>query len=562
LHLFLACLARRLRPAGWIFLIVCITRSAFAISCPVAKPHPVSEAEQAYLHGDFEHAAALYQQQLQQHANDPALIVGLAEALLKQQKLKEADDLVQNALASNPKSAPLLTALGDVQYREGTPWLAAATAESAMKLDPCYPKQRLLNARLLTLNSFYGSAASQLKTAHALDPHDPEIRRDWMGTLPQAQRIAELNDYLSTATGSDADDLKHLHLYLEHMKKQVGEPHKACRLVSNTATTSVNFADIMRDGRTIEAFGLDVKLNGHTARLQIDTGASGLLVSRSVAQHAGLKRFSETEIGGIGNDGDQSGYTAYADDIKIGSLEFRDCQVDVLDKRSVLDNDGLIGMDVFSHFLVTLDYPMRKLIVAPLPPRPDDQTSSTPTLDTANSSDDDDTLQADEPPAQTASGKVAVRGPRDRYIAPDMKDWTRIYRVGHMLMMPASLNDSEQKLFVLDTGSFTTTISPDVARKLTKVRSEDWLTVEGLSGKVKKIYTADNITFKFAKLAQKAQGVVAFDNSGISKDVGLDISGFIGITTIGQTTMSIDYRDGLVKFVYDPHRGYAYPASF
>lgn len=165
-------------------------------------------------------------------------------------------------------------------------------------------------------------------------------------------------------------------------------------------------------------------------------------------------------------------------------------------------------------------------------------------------------------PHKPPSGKVADHGPRDRYIAPEMKDWTRIYRVGHMLMIPAALNDTEQKLFVLDTGSFTTTISPDVARKLTKVRSEDWLTVEGLSGKVKKVYTADNITFKFAKLAQKSQGVIAFDNSGISKDVGLDISGFIGITTIGQTTMSIDYRDGLVNFVYDPHRGYTYPTNY
>ena len=37
------------------------------------------------------------------------------------------------------------------------------------------------------------------------------------------------------------------------------------------------------------------------ARLQIDTGASGLLISRSVADHAGLKQFSRTEVGGVGS---------------------------------------------------------------------------------------------------------------------------------------------------------------------------------------------------------------------------------------------------------------------
>jgi hypothetical protein len=40
----------------------------------------------------------------------------------------------------------------------------------------------------------------------------------------------------------------------------------------------------------------------------------------------------------------------------------------------VVDSDGLIGMDVFSRFLITLDYPMRKLLLAPLPPRPNDVT--------------------------------------------------------------------------------------------------------------------------------------------------------------------------------------------
>jgi hypothetical protein len=30
----------------------------------------------------------------------------------------------------------------------------------------------------------------------------------------------------------------------------------------------------------------------------------------------------------------------------------------------------------------------------------------------------------------------------------------------------------------------------------------------------------------------------------------------IGATTLGQVTMHIDYRDGLVKFDYDRNRGY------
>src|SRR5260370_18200169 len=95
------------------------------------------------------------------------------------------------------------------------------------------------------------------------------------------------------------------------------------------------------------------------------------------------------ETGGIGSAGRKAAYTAFADDIKIGSLEFRDCQVDVIDQRNVIDSDGLIGMDVFSRFLITLDYPMRKLLLAPLPRRPKDTPPLKPTLETTSGEGDD-----------------------------------------------------------------------------------------------------------------------------------------------------------------------------
>jgi len=37
----------------------------------------------------------------------------------------------------------------------------------------------------------------------------------------------------------------------------------------------------------------------------------------------------------------------------------------------------------------------------------------------------------------------------------------------------------------------------------------------------------------------------------------MEISGFIGADTLDQLTIHDDYRDGLVKFDYDPGRGKA-----
>ena len=282
--------------------------------------------------------------------------------------------------------------------------------------------------------------------------------------------------------------------------------------------------------------------------------AGGLLISRSIAKQAGLQEFSATEVGGVGDDGRKGGYTAYVDSIRIGSLEFHDCSVTVMDSRNVVNIDGLVGTDVFSKFLVTLDYPLRKMVLGPLPPRPQDTGPTPPSLAT-----DAEENSANEHAGRNDEGKAspaAAKGPQDRYIAPEMADWTKVYRMGNKLLIPATLNQTVQRLFLLDTGAFSTSISLDAARAVTKIHNDYPMEVRGLSGKVKQVYSTDNLTFDFANLRQLSNGIVAFDMSDLSKNMGLEISGFLGITTLGQLQVKIDYRDALVKFDHDPKRGY------
>lgn len=533
-------------------LMVCWLSNAAmaAVSCQVVQPHVPTEAEQDYLRGEYDKAAALYRQQLQQQPNDVSLTLGLSRVLVRQQNAGEATDLLNKALAANPHSAALETALAEAQYRQGTPWVATETARVAMKDDPCYPRIHLLAARLSRLSSMYAAERDELRTAHQLDPHDPAIRREWIATLSVKEEIAELEAYLASPTGDDADDIRRMHLRLDALKKRAEEPHKACRLASQQTSTAIPFTSIMADGTHIRAFGLDVKLNNRGARLQIDTGASGLVISRSVAQKAGLAEFARSESGGIGDGGEKASYIAYVDTLHIGSLEFHDCAVTVLDSRNVVESDGLIGMDVFDKFLVTLDYPMRKLSLDPLPKRPDEAAQQAPSLNTG---------PAEEPAKGGDSGNTqntATHELENRYVAPEMKDYFPVYRVGHQLLIPTALNKSALKLFVLDTGSFTTSISPEAAREVTKVHSDDRVTVKGISGKVAKVYSSDKITFRFANLSQEVDDVVTFDTSSIGRNLGLEVAGLIGATTLSQVTMHIDYRDGLVKFDYDRNRGY------
>ena len=135
-----------------------------------------------------------------------------------------------------------------------------------------------------------------------------------------------------------------------------------------------------------------------------------------------------------------------------------------------------------------------------------------------------------------------------------MANWARIYRIGHDLLMPTHVNDSKAMLFILDTGASLNMMSTRAANTVSKVRSDDSLRIKGLSGEVNKVYTADMATLQFANIKQPNQYMATIDLSHISKNLGIEVSGFLGFPIFRLVEMKIDYRDGLVRFIYDPDK--------
>lgn len=94
----------------------------------------------------------------------------------------------------------------------------------------------------------------------------------------------------------------------------------------------------------------------------------------------------------------------------------------------------------------------------------------------------------------------------------------------------------------------------DLARQVTKVRTDEWDILRGTSGRVQDVYKADRVKLAFGKLMLQADDVVAFDLTRFSNDAGTEISGFLGFSLLFQLDIKIDYRDGLISFQYDPNR--------
>jgi predicted aspartyl protease len=295
-----------------------------------------------------------------------------------------------------------------------------------------------------------------------------------------------------------------------------------------------------RRRRTCIAAGLDVLINGKRKRLEIDTGASGLLLSRSVAKAAGLVPELETTAEGFGDQGPASAYVTHVDSIRIGGMEFRNCMVRVLEKHSVLGTDGLIGTDVFRDFVVTLDTPGRELRLGPLPMRSDDPAAKPLTLETSQ---------------QSAAPASLAASARDRYVAPEMKDWTPVFRSDHMLIFPTVVGNAPTKLFWMDSGAEMSMITPAAAREVTSVTADPWRSVTGIDGKVRTVFAADSVGISFAGVRVTTWGMSSFDSTLLSSDMGAELSGVIGFPTLRELVVSIDYRDNLVHVVYDPASG-------
>jgi hypothetical protein len=517
---------------GFAFVLLSLAaRLMFADNCKVVHHPPPSDADTAFLAAEFPLAVGLYQAALVDRPRDTDLTIGLVRALLRQDKVQEATD----ALLASPKSAlespALMTLRGEVELRQGEPWKAVSTAVASNTLDPCNPRTMLLLSRLEALNSQYATARKMLMKAHQIDSEDAEIRAEWIKALPVEQRIPEMEAYLAAPRGDRAEDRSDLQTDLNHLKAWAAEPRKPCTMVSTAATAEIPFVPILSNSDQIIAFGLSVKVNNHATRLAIDTsynarlpidGVSGLLISRAAAQHSGLKAIYQNDVPGTGPQGPRKGFVGIADSIAIGDVEFHNCAVQVMDVNFPNGADGVVGLEILSSYLITLDFPAKKLILETLPARPQEM--------------------------------IATDGLYNRFTSPSMKDYTTIFSSGSDLILPLSVNGKRPMLFLMDTAVGSSAASPGAGYELMTGHQDAKFESKDLNALRSSIYTIQDATLSFAGEALKETPIYPFDTSKFTEDSGMEISGLLGLKTLSRMTIHIDYRDGLMKFDYDPKR--------
>ena len=505
-----------------------------ANTAPKPKPTtPFLDGMELYHNENFAGALAMFTEAEKPGGADSAVAYAwAARAALRLKRPEEAESAATKAMELNKDLPTAQSAMGEVYYRQGRFHEAEDIYRKILLAKIPDPRANLGLARIFRATANYKSAKVLIDNAHTLNGRDPDIFWEWLSTLSRKERLEALKVRLMAGGGDDPEEKAGMHAMAAVLEDRERKPERGCKLVNKLESTEAPLELLMYDAKRLRGFGLSVKVNDKAAKLLIDTGASGILINSKVAEKAGVERIVERDIRGIGDKGASYGYVAFAPKIQIGDLQFENCYVDVVDRKSSLNEEGSIGMDVFEDFLVDLDFPNRKFRLSQLPPFPDEASQA----------------------VGLRSGRSGGPNLHNRYIPAEYDKFEKVFRIGHNLLVPTRLNNAPTKLFIIDTGAWDNTVSPAAAREASKVYSNSDVKVKGLSGEVNKVYRTGDITLTFGHFQQKRHDLVAFDMTNISNSLGTEVSGTLGFAMLWLLEIKIDYRDNLVDFTYDANR--------
>lgn len=493
-------------------LFLAATPLLFTVALAHARTD-VDSGTAAYRAGDYKTAIPLLSAASVSDAKNAAVRAALLSALVYEGKLEDASDAAERAATDFPDSPEVMAARGEFALYLGDMLQAEKLFISAIKLNDETPRAYYGLCRLYRAASMFRTARLRCLKAHELDPDDAYITLDWLRYLPREKR-EELAAAFAAAHPWFYRNLQREESTAADLRTEMGE-RKAFELEGERAETTVKLELLLDGPNRVRGLGLELAIEGRRPlRVMLDTGASGILLTQSAIDKAGLQHIGTTETWGIGDKGVRNAFLSVAGHCQIGSLKYKTCVFRAIEGKGRIagEEDGLIGADVFSNYIVQIDFHKRQMRLKPQPPRPPN-----PQL-------------------------------YDRDIPPDEASFTPVFRSGSHLFVPTLLNDKQWGLFLIDTGSSLTNVDSVFARASTKVRGDAFRRVHGVSGEVKNVFEADKAYIQFSHFRQNNLGLVAINLNNAPDHQEFRIAGILGLPVLAMFRLTIDYRNGLVNF--------------
>jgi hypothetical protein len=247
---------------------------------------------------------------------------------------------------------------------------------------------------------------------------------------------------------------------------------------------------------------------GRELSLILDTGATGIVLNASAGSEMKLRFLGAAVLSGFGSAKPGVTRIARAESLETGELKIGNLLLNVSASDLTREADGWIGLDVFRHFLIRLDAPAHTLELTPFAEQ----------------------AQSDNPARLTCA------------------DCLQSYRLGNLLLLRGTINGHGNGHFILDSGSPYSMVS----RKLLTEGGRP-ATFAGAQGAQDVRVPSAPVTVRLGNLHLMDFEYAILDTSEISSRNGTEIAGAIGFSLLRNLTLTVDYRNGMVKLGKSGH---------
>ena len=468
-----------------------------------------------------------------------------AESFLARGDLAEARKVLQNFLARQPNSVPGLNMLTSLLLLEDDFENAATQIARAVKLKPNDPRVLTNYGHCLFRQGDFKRAEFEFQKSLQLDPKQASayvgLGRLHLTQLKSAEGLSALNEamrldpkledsyfYASEAYGTD----KNLAMQIESLQKYLDlKPKFHPERVQNAEALLIFFRSLQKE-RTAEIkdasriyefpiqpfYGLliaEAYVNDEGPyRFLVDTGATSTVLSNALLDHLKITPIATATVKCVGGSGKTATKLCKASKLKIGELEILNLPVASFDNQIFAGLiDGVLGTVDLADFVISLDYPDKRIVLTPRPS----------TAATENRS------------------QAEVQGTRSDF---------RV--LGNLMLVPVSINHQPSRNFLFDTGAVTSTLSKRQAalfgvRDDTPNSAVD-IQFAGACGVTQSVLSVPSVNLTFGGLKQEYHQILAVELNEISKEVQTEISGILGGDFFSKYKVTIDYANTTVSF--------------
>lgn len=475
-------------------------------------PDDVSAGRAEVLAGRFAKAA-----QMLEKTATPEGVYWRVRALLRNGKRLHAIREAAAGMEKWPETTWANAASGMAHMRKGDLIEAERRFQAATRLSEKFPYGYMGFAGILSLVSRRRSARTTVRQAYALAESDPALIMAMAMTVDNYDEHVRLLERAASLTDPGTEDGIGLAGHIESDKHLGAGPFS----VLKSPYGEYEIALQPTYSNTEEGLGVPVRFDGgKPVLLLLDTGASGLVVYKSEAKRAGLQLEEGARSGlarGVGSDKAKRGWVVVPKEFAAGDLRTENPMVRVVDAETREKAAGLIGTDYFSGFHVEVDYPGRKLRLRPHAGRTQPRS-------------DQELLEVTEPPPE---------------------GYARFLSSGHMMLIPAALNQHPRRAyFLIDSGAQMNLVSREFGEEATVLRPETRTRVRGIQGDVQQVFRAERVELIFGGFRQTNGSLLSFDMEDLSRGVGLELGGVLGMPVLRRMRLHIDYERAAVRFEY------------